>query len=136
MLFRSKFQIFGIGHLRVRASPNLAGLHGEVAGEVPQVAVLAVDKARERAQVSGQPGAPAIAANGESSLAIAAPQCIAHPDPECMAHPESGCPPHPLQDSLLLTISRWEAIWGNTPLRLRLLQCLPWWKRNAPPPVV
>ena len=131
----TKVSNFGIGHSRGKASPNRPGLHGEVAGEVPK-AVSAVDTARERAKVSGQPGAPAIAANGESSLAIAAPQCIAHPDPECMAHPESGCPPHPLQDSLLLTISRWEAIWGNTPLRLRLLQCLPWWKRNAPSLVV
>ena len=94
-----------VDHSNAKATPSQPGLHGEVAGEDKEV--LAEVSAKGRAKVSGQPSVPAIGADGESTLAIAAP--------DCMAHPKSGCPPHPLQVSLMQKISPCEESWAMLP---------------------
>ena len=99
------------------------GRHGSLLKED-----LAEVLAEASPQVSGQPGASAIAAQGASPKAMAAAVC--------MEHPESGCAPHPLQVCLLDRISLKERMWGDTPLRLRLVRSLSWCQTHAPPSVV
>ena len=101
----------------------LGGRHGS-----PLKEDLAEVSAEASPQVSGQPGASAMAAQEAFPKAMAAAVC--------MERPESGCAPHPLQVCLLDKISIKESMWGDTPLRLRLVQSLSWWQTHAPPSVV
>ena len=104
------------GQAKEWASPHQAGHHGETtACKDPKQAVLF---ARAKASVSGQPSVPAMAAD------------------ICMAQSASGSTPHPLQVFLLQRISHGEESWGQTPLRLRLQECFPWWEKHAPHGVV
>ena len=81
------------GQTRKWASPNQAGHHGEAtARRIPNEA-SAVVFACPKANVSGQPNAPAIAANGKRFRAIAGDICV--------EQSASCSTPHPLQISLL-----------------------------------